>query len=90
MNTKDTPNYFSKMSYLHDFGCMCWDDKFLDKEEIKDRCHCPDLVKRSCLALYDMLKWDYYNKEQIVQNYIKIAKGDITRILFPNEINGED
>lgn len=77
MNTKETPNYFEQMSYLRDFGCMCWDEKFLDKEEIKYRCHCSDLVKRSCLALCDMLKWDYPNKEQIVQKFISLTKEHI-------------
>lgn len=80
MNTNETPNHFEKMTYLHDFGYMCWDDRFLDKAVIKDKCHCPDLVKKYCLALCDMLTWNV--DESIVSNFIKIAKDDIKNSLF--------
>lgn len=79
MNTKETPNYFEKMSYMQDFWCMCWDDKFLDKEEIKDRCHCSDLVKRSCLALCDLLRSKDENKERTIHNFINITKEHLRR-----------
>lgn len=71
-------NYFEQMSYLQDFWCMCWDDKFLNQTDIKNDCNkCPDIVKRSCLALCDILKWNYPNKEQIIQKFIGLTKEHI-------------
>lgn len=86
MDNKTVPNYFDKMSYLQDFWCMCWDEKFVDQTNIKEDCkRCPDIVQRSCLALCDLLRSkDTENKEKIIINFIDLTKEHI-RFLFSNK-----
>lgn len=85
MDTKETPNYWEWMSYLQDFWCMCWDTKFVNKEEIQIRCHCSDLIKKNCLALCDMLRWDYPNKEKMILKFISLTKEYITKEFTTNK-----
>lgn len=81
-------NYFEDMSYNKDFWCMCWDNNFLDKEVIKTNCHCPDIIKKSCLALCDMMKSKV--SEKIIKEYIEIQKENIRSVLYDKRKSKDD
>ena len=66
-------NNFENMSYMQDYWAMCWKLKFLNNTNIDD-CYCPDIVKRSCLALRDIFKGDDPSKNQIIVSFIELTK----------------
>jgi hypothetical protein len=73
-------NHFEWMTYMQHNWAMCWDLKFLNNTEIND-CHCPDVVKRSCLALRDMFKSNNPNKGYMIVKFIELTKEHIRESL---------
>ena len=72
MGKKD---YFMDMTHNRDFWYMCWDERFMDKKVISEKCDCDDFVKKSCMTICDMQKNKINN--EIIDNFISVCKESI-------------